>query len=170
MKSTSKTAKPGKSPPVELRLAQPGDEEFLADLYASTRSGEMELVDWPEEQKEAFLRSQFQAQKNDYEDRFPESIHQIVMVSRRPAGRVWIDWREDELRLLDIALLPEFRDRGIGAGLIANLQKQAKKRKKPMRHCVLEQNRAAFRFYQRLDFKQIDEFGVYVMMEWNPPV
>ncbi len=46
---------------ISLRPASPEDEHFLLKLYASTRQEEMALLNWPEGQKEAFLRMQFNA-------------------------------------------------------------------------------------------------------------
>jgi ribosomal protein S18 acetylase RimI-like enzyme len=142
----------------------------LLALYESTRAGEMAQVQWPDEQKQAFLRGQFEAQRTDYTTRFPDAEHSIVVVDDEPIGRVWVDRRAEEIRLLDIAILPQWQNAGVGRTLLEQLQQQASEADSPLRHSVHATNQDALRFYQRLGFVVVEDFETHVLMEWNPVV
>ena len=152
-----------------LRPVRPEDEEFLLDVYASTRADEMALVNWSESQKRDFLRMQFNAQRSEYTARFPvEAEYSVILFEGRPAGRFWVARTAEEIRLLDIALLPEFQNRGIGTLLLRRLMDEAARKGVPLRHMVFKFNTAASRFYERLGFKLFEEAGAYDHMEWRP--
>ncbi len=152
---------------VELRPIGPADEDFLFRLYASTRDGEMALLDWSDAQKEAFLRMQFDAQHKYYVEQFPEARLDLVVLEGEPIGRLYVDRRDDEIRLIDIALLPEHRGGGIGGAMMRELLAEARAAAKPVRIHV-ERFNPAMRLYQRLGFERIEEQGVYDLMEWRP--
>ena len=103
---------------VTLRPIATEDLEFLHRLYASTRQDEMRLVDWSDEQKESFVRFQFDAQHRYYQEQFPNATFDVVQDGEMPIGRLYVDRRADEIRLIDIALLPEHRGKGIGGSLM----------------------------------------------------
>ncbi len=151
-----------------LRPVAPDDEPFLRRVYASTRADEMALVPWSDDEKQAFLDLQFDAQRTDYSARFPDSEHSIVLVDGEPVGRIWVGRWEDELRLLDIALLPEHRNAGTGSTLLRGLKEEAEAARLPLRHSVYKANEGALRFYERLGFTVIEDFEAYVLMEWLP--
>jgi ribosomal protein S18 acetylase RimI-like enzyme len=155
------------APAMARRPARKGDWDFLLVLYASTRKEEMERVNWSEEQKQSFLESQLAAQKAAYEERFPDSEHEIILVKKKPIGRIWVNRSEEEIRLLDIALLPEYRRRGIGTALLRGLQQEAAAGEKPLRHCVYITNHPAVAFYRKLGFEVIEDLGMYYLMEWD---
>jgi ribosomal protein S18 acetylase RimI-like enzyme len=152
---------------VSLRPVAPGDEEFLLAVYASTREEELAQVEWPEGQKELFLRSQCDAQRTEYEGRFPDAEYDVISVDGRPAGRLWVGRTADEIRLLDIALLPEFRNRGVGEALLRRLTAEAARTGLPLRHMVFILNTGAKRFYERLGFEVFEDHGAYLHMEWR---
>jgi ribosomal protein S18 acetylase RimI-like enzyme len=153
---------------VRLRPVEPDDEEFLLGVYASSRAAEMALVPWDEEQKRAFVRSQFAAQHAQYNERFPDAEHSVILYRGRPAGRLWIGRTPEQIRLLDIAILPEFQNQGIGAALLKSLISESEQRGLPLRHMVFKLNDAALRFYRRFNFSQIDDVGAYIHMERLP--
>lgn len=151
--------------PVKLRPTTAADREFLLRVYFSTRADELALVEWDDGQKWAFVRQQFDAQQQEYSARFPDAQYDIILFNGEPAGRLWIGRDEEQIRLLDIALLPEYQNRGIGAVLLRSLAAEAAREEKPLRHMVFKYNTAAMRFYERLGFRQIDDVGAYVHME-----
>lgn len=153
---------------VRLRAVEPADEEFLLTVYATSRADEMALVPWGEEQKRAFVRSQFEAQHAQYVERFPDAEYSVILYRGNPAGRFWIGRTPEQIRLLDIAILPEFQNRGIGAALLNRLVAESERRALPLRHMVFKLNTAALRFYGRFDFSQIDDVGAYIHMERVP--
>jgi len=153
---------------VALRAVRPEDEEFLLDVYASSRADEMALVPWDEAQKRAFLRQQFEAQAAQYFARFPEAEYSIILYKDRPVGRFWTGKSPREIRLLDIAILPEFQNQGIGAALVKALIEEAEEANLPLRHMVFKLNIDALRFYERLGFAPIEDVGAYIHMERAP--
>src|SRR5579863_5634572 len=106
---------------IALRPAAPADREFLFRLYASTREEELAIVPWPPGVKETFLRQQFEARSRDYEARCSAGENAIVLCDGAPVGQLWVDRSPDELRVLDVALLPEHRRTGLGTSLLADL-------------------------------------------------
>ena len=102
---------------ITLRNIQPVDEEFLFNVYASTRIDEMSLVAWGDSQKETFLRMQFHAQRRQYQLTYPDAINQIIEFNGIPTGRLIVDRSANETILVDIALLPDFRNLGLGTSL-----------------------------------------------------
>jgi ribosomal protein S18 acetylase RimI-like enzyme len=153
---------------VRLRPVEPDDEEFLLRVYASSRADEMALVPWDEERKRAFVRSQFEAQYAQYRERFPDAEYSVILYRGSPAGRLWIARTPEQIRLLDIAILPEFQNRGIGATLLKSLLAESEQCGLPLRHMVFKLNAAALRFYQRFGFSQIEDVGAYIHMERRP--
>ena len=153
---------------VELRPVSDSDNEFLLALYESTRADELAQAEWAEGQKEMFLRWQFDLQRREYETRFPDADYRVIVIDRQPAGRIWIGADDEQIRLLDIALLSEFQNRGVGTALLERLKTEAQTAGKALRHMVFVLNNNADRFYERLGFKQIEDFGAYKHMEWRP--
>jgi GNAT superfamily N-acetyltransferase len=152
------------SPETTLRPAGEGDLDLLLRIYASTRTEELAQVPWTDLQKEAFLRFQFDAQHKHYHEHFPDAQYAIIVVQGRPAGRLYVHRRQDEIRLVDIALLPEHRGAGVGSALLAALIAEARAAHKPLRIHV-EQFNPALRLYQRLGFVPVAETGVYLLLE-----
>jgi ribosomal protein S18 acetylase RimI-like enzyme len=143
------------------------DMDFLYRVYASTRQEELELTDWDNTQKKAFLKMQFNAQHTHYQQHYPTAYYQLILLNKTPIGRLYLDRMEEEFRLIDIALLPEHRNKGIGTGLIKDVMAEAAKEKKPVRIHVEEFN-PSLRLYERLNFTKIEMRGVYWFMEWHP--
>lgn len=155
-----------KEAPVTLRPARDDDEPFLFDVYASTRAEELARVAWEASEKEAFLRMQFAAQHRFYHEQFPTTEFQIIQAGDRPIGRLYVDRRDDEIRIVDIALLPAHRNAGIGSALLRELLAEAAAAGKPVRIHV-ERFNPALRLYERLGFRQVGDNGVYYLMEWS---
>ena len=152
---------------VILRPVSPGDDQFLLSVYASTRADELAQVQWAPGQKEAFVRWQFELQRKEYDTRYPNARHDVVLVNNQPAGRMWVGEDDTQIRLLDIGLLEEFQNRGVGTVLLKRLISEAKETKKPLRHMVFMLNNNAHRFYERLGFVEIEDVGGYKHMEWQ---
>jgi ribosomal protein S18 acetylase RimI-like enzyme len=91
----------------------------------------------------------------------------IVAPGGEPAGRLYVARWEDEIRIVDIALLPDFRGRGLGTALLEDLMAEADAAGKPLSIHV-EQNNPARSLYDRLGFEEAGEFGVYVLMRRAP--
>jgi ribosomal protein S18 acetylase RimI-like enzyme len=151
---------------ISLRSVRPDDRAFLLSVYASTREPELATVDWDAAQKAAFVQMQFDAQHAYYQEHYEGAAFDVILVGGQPAGRLYLHRRDDEIRIMDIALLPEFCNRGIGTTLLHGLQSEAAAAGKPLRIHV-ERFNPALRLYERLGFRQIDDRGVYLFMEWT---
>jgi N-acetylglutamate synthase-like GNAT family acetyltransferase len=153
---------------VTLHPVKASDEEFLNLLYASTRIDEMALVDWSEEQKAAFLKMQFDAQTSHYRLHYPSAEYQIIQQEKTPIGRLIIERSQKSLLLMDIALLPEYRNAGIGTSIVKDLMEEARQVVLPLVLRV-EFFNPVIRLYARLGFTKTREVNsVYHEMVWTP--
>jgi ribosomal protein S18 acetylase RimI-like enzyme len=157
-------ARPGS---IQLRPAGSGDEELLYTVYASTREEELAQVNWDATQRESFLRMQFQAQSQHYSSQYPGAEFQIILVEDQPAGRLYVHRRNDEIRVMDIALLPQFRRRGVGTTLMRQLLEEGERTSRTVSIHV-EVFNPARHWYERLRFQSVADNGVYRLMEWQP--
>jgi GNAT superfamily N-acetyltransferase len=151
-----------------LRPETDEDLPFLLSVYAGSRAAEMELVPWSAEQKDEFIRSQFGFQRTHYRQHFPEASFDIIVVDHQPAGRLYVRRLTEAIHIVDIALLPQFRGRGLGTAMLCDLHTEAAGRGVPLSIHV-ERFNPALRLYGRLGFKPVGEPGeVYIYMEWGP--
>ena len=148
---------------VTLRPVTPDDEAFLLQVYAGTRSDELDGLGWDDNQKLAFVSMQFNAQRRCYS----EADNKIILLNERPIGRMLVGATEDEILLIDIAVLPEHRNAGIGTSLIRNLLSEAAAAEKPVRLHVFKYSRAVH-LYERLGFSTVSSDSAYLEMAWVP--
>jgi ribosomal protein S18 acetylase RimI-like enzyme len=159
----------GSGATVTLRPIRPEDGPFLLTVYASTREPELAAVEWDAAQKAAFVKMQFDAQHAYYQEHYAGAAFEVILVDGQPAGRLYVAREADEIRIVDIAFLPEYCNRGIGTTLLHGLQSEAAAAGKPLRIHV-ERFNPALRLYERLGFHPIADRGVYLFMEWGGPV
>lgn len=152
---------------INLRAVTENDADFLYSVYASTRVDEMARVDWTTEQQEVFLRMQFNAQTQFYIANYPGAEFQVITLNDQPIGRLSIHRRDNEIRIMDIALLPDYRNLGIGSALLQDILEQGKNLNLPVTIHV-EQFNPALRLYKRMGFYPKEDKGVYLLMEWSP--
>ena len=152
---------------LSLRPVEPADEPFLFMVYASTREPELAMVDWDPAQKEAFLLQQFSAQYQYYREHYVGASYQVILRDGLPVGRLYVARWPEEIRIMDIALLPEHRNAGIGSSLLRDLQADGAATGKRVSIHV-EKFNPALRLYERLGFAPTTDRGVYVMLEWRP--
>lgn len=153
---------------LRFRPIETADEALLFTIYASTRAEEMALVPfWSAEQKTAFLTQQFQAQHRYYHDMYPNREFTVILYGEQPAGRLYLDHRPAEIRIVDITLLPDFRNRGLGGQILQGILSQAAAAGKTVTIHVERMN-PALHLYERLGFRMIDDSNqVYLLMEWK---
>lgn len=152
---------------IAFRATTPEDVPFLRMLYGTTRSEEMKLLPWTEEEKVVFLDMQFTAQKQHYEDYYPDCQFLVIELEGEPIGRLYVDRREDEIEVVDIALLPAYRARGIGKVLLEEIIAEGKASNRRVTIYV-EHNNPARHLYDRLGFTHVDTNGVYHFLVWQP--
>ena len=151
---------------VTVRPATPDDEAFLFQLFATTRP-ELSLLNLEESQKLALIKMQFDAQRQQYDACYPQAEGGIILSGGQAVGRLLVDRSEREIILIDIALLPEHRNRGIGTGLIRKLLGDAASAGKAVRLHVLKSN-PALRLYERLGFYRVEGQSMYFEMKCEP--
>lgn len=120
------------------------------------------------EQKGAFLDQQFAAQYEHYRIHYPTCERNIIEKDGKAIGRLWIDEWKDQIRLVDVALMPQWRGSGIGSTLLRAVLDRGARAGKPVTIHV-EGFNPALRLYERLGFEKVDTNGVYFLMRWTPP-
>ncbi len=152
---------------VKLRDETAEDESFLRQVYECSRAQELAMMPWTAEQRAAFLGFQFDAQASHYRSQFPDASFQIILASEESVGRLYVERRQDEIRVLDIVVLTDFRNRGIGTTLIRDLLREADEANKCVTVWVEKFNPSQATF-QKLGFVKIQEDGFSDLMEYRP--
>ena len=137
------------------------DSTFLSALYNTTRENELAVVPWTEEQKAAFLETQFQAQHQHYIAKYPTGSFQLIKYDGENIGRLYLCELDDEIRIIDISIMPEFRGKGIGAKIISDILRDAAK---PVR-IYLESFNPSQALFKRLGFAPVSDEGIYHLWE-----
>jgi ribosomal protein S18 acetylase RimI-like enzyme len=152
---------------INLRPERADDADFLFALFRSSR--EAEFAPLTQAQRESLLRFQHQVQARDYAERFPHSEHFIVELDGQPAGRLLLNRDAGELRVVDIAVLPAMRGRGIASTVLKSLISEAEAAGIPLRLSVWHDN-PALTLYRRLGFCVRAENVTHLELEWRSPV
>jgi len=152
-------------PNTVLQPVSDADLVFLKQVYGSTREEELKSTNWSDAQKKAFIEMQFQAQHTAYSDYANAEFFLIVHESHQ-VGRVYLQYRPDAILIIDLALLAQFRGRGIGSGILNSIFAEARQLDKSVQIHV-EKFNPALLLYQRLGFKLIIDKGVYLFLEWQ---
>lgn len=152
---------------IALRPVSSDDQDFLRRVYASTREQELAQVPWSDADKEAFLRHQFDAQDRHYREHYEGASFDVVEVDGVPAGRMYVARWRDEIRIMELSVLPEYRGAGIGTQLVRSILDEAA-REGRCTSVHVEQHNPARRLYERLGFVPVAERGVYLLMEAPP--
>jgi RimJ/RimL family protein N-acetyltransferase len=150
---------------ITLRPVGPDDHNFLLEIYASTRAEELALVPWTREQRDIFVRSQFAAQQEHYVQKYPAASHDIILFEGRQVGRLYVARLDQEIRIVDITLLPRERNAGIGSHLIRQLLDEANRSGKVTRIYVEEFN-PSLRLFDRLGFSPSEQHGIHLLLQW----
>lgn len=151
---------------VELRPAAAADEAFLFEVYASSRREPLIPLGWDRATVDAFLRTQYEAEQRDWQHHAGAECL-VVLRDGEPVGRLYLARGDHELRVMDIALLPAHRGRGIGTALLGELLDEASQTRRTVRAHV-ERNSPAVRLYRRLGFLPAATRGTTFLMEWTP--
>jgi ribosomal protein S18 acetylase RimI-like enzyme len=154
---------------ITLRPVEAADEEFLVAIYRSTRQAELAQVPWSSEQKDAFVRSQFAAQNQHYAQEYPAAGHDVICLGDVAVGRVYLARNVDALHVLDITILPEHRNRGIGSTVLRRIMEEGRASRKPVTIYV-ESFNPSLQLFRRLGFDQVSESGFHCLLRWTPKV
>lgn len=149
---------------ITLRPVGPDDYDFLVEVYGSTRAEELALTPWTIEQQQAFVRSQFAAQQDHYAQKYPTASHDIILSDNRPVGRLYVARLDQEIRIIDITLLPGERNAGIGSFLIKQLLDEANRSQK-MTRIFVEDFNPSLRLFERLGFSPSEQHGIHLLLQ-----
>jgi ribosomal protein S18 acetylase RimI-like enzyme len=151
---------------LSYRMTTDADLPVLTKIYASTRTDEVAQTGWPPQQQRAFLQMQFEAQHKHYRDHYPDAAWLLITQGVTPVGRLYLEDWPNQLRIIDVALLSEFRGKGWGQAILRDLMDATA----PTNRAVsihVEKNNPAMSLYLRLGFEAIEDKGVYDLMEWR---
>lgn len=143
------------------------DIDFLYEVYRSTRIDEIGLAHWPEEEREEFIHSQFKLQHTQYMENYEGAQFQIILLGDKQIGRLYVQRTKSEIRIMDIALLQGYRQKGIGAKLLSDIVTESEEKNLPV-SLYVEYNNPAMKLYHKLGFVKEDETGVYHLMNRVP--
>ena len=151
---------------IKLRSVEPADDDFILSVYASTRAEELQRVPWSAEQKEAFVRMQFVSQKEHYAAAFPQARHAVICLEEMAVGRIYLDHSDDRFHILDVTVLPQYRNQGIGSVLLGRILEEAGQSGKAVTIYV-ETFSPSIRLFERLGFQKAQEQGFQFLMKWQ---
>jgi GNAT superfamily N-acetyltransferase len=150
---------------ISYRVKSEDDAPFIERLYASTRA-ELAITGWPEELKRQFIAQQQFAQDRHFELCHPQAEWLLIEQRGELIGRLYVEDRGGELWLIDIALMPESRGRGVGTAVLKDLLEQGREAGKPVSLNVFKTNPARH-LYERLGFILAGDAGAHDRMIWR---
>lgn len=152
---------------ISLRpVAMPDDEDFLKELYFSTRE-DLNLLPLEEMQKQAFITMQYSAQKQQYSVQYPAASHDLILCDGVPAGRLLVDRGSNGTYLVDISMLAKYRGMGIGTAIMNDLAEEAGNAGTSLSLHVFKTN-PAVRLYFRMGLNVTADDGLYLEMQQLP--
>lgn len=153
-------------PSVSLRPIESEDAPFLRQLYASTRAAELDITRWTPAERRMFCDSQFDLQDAWYRSTYPHARFDVIEAGGRPVGRLLVATGPDAVDLLDIALTPEERGRGLGSMLVRWIQRRSASDGYPVRLFATPGSRAEH-LYLRLGFSVRTDGELHREMGWE---
>ncbi|WP_144394698.1 GNAT family N-acetyltransferase [Pleionea sediminis] len=153
---------------LSLRKFSSDDIPFMRDLYGSTRESELAMTNFTLEEKKQFIDQQFHAQLTHYTQHYNSDAFFIIELEQQPIGRLFIDYWDNEIRIVDIALMPDYRNMGLGTHYFQQLFDEARQTNRSVTIHV-EHNNPAKKLYERLGFDlKTKTNDIYLLMEWRP--
>ena len=151
---------------IALRPAVLADEEFLFELFTINRSDELKSLDWGPERIEEFLTQQYAAQRRFLQADYPQANQLMILRGSDRLGAIVVERSEQEIRLVDLVLLPEYRNAGVGTLLIKELLAETAGVGVIFRVQIMRTN-PAVALFERLGLVKTGETGSHYQMEWR---
>lgn len=143
---------------IHLRPSTPEDVPFLRDLhhraYRDVVSRQFGV--WDEE-----------AQNEWFETALAAAEFSVVECDGQRVGAVAVSVDVECLRLVELQILPEWQNRGLGSTVLEVQMEHARAGRRPIRLRVLRENRARA-LYERNGFVVIGQTDTHCLMEWMP--
>ena len=138
-------------------------------VFASTLAEKMAQANFPVDQWVAMIQQQFHTQASAYRTKFPKADFDIILVDGEQVGRLYLDRRDDEIRVLDFTLLPAFRAQGIGTKVMEGLFVEARGGSQKITGHVGQDNLRGLAFASRVGFRVLYDTESTSLMIWEPP-
>jgi ribosomal protein S18 acetylase RimI-like enzyme len=157
---------------LRLRPEREADQPFRYRLFVDSRLPEFALLlqQVGPDAYDQLMRMQFQAQTVTYRMNFPRARFDIIELDGEPIGRIVVDRPGTQIHIVDQAVVPALRNRGLGATLMHTLMDEAARDALPVRLKVASTNDPSMRLYARLGFLPIETDPFYIEMEWRAPL
>lgn len=152
---------------LQLKGMEQKDIPFLYEVYKSTRIDELAVVNWTKNEMENFFIMQFNLQHKQYIENYKNGNFDIILFNDLPVGRLYVERAKKDIRVIDIAILKEYRRKGIGSTLISTLIEESERTKLPLSLHV-ERDNPIMPFYKKIGFKELEDRGIYIFMERLP--
>jgi len=152
---------------LHLRPERDDDRGFRYQLFCDSRQPEFALLPPPVYQQ--VMAHQFHAQTVGYRGQFPQARFDIIELAGERIGRIVVDRSGPMMHIVDQAIVPTLRGRGIGTAIMRALMDEAQAAGLPVRLEVASENDPSFRLYQRLGFVPIETYPFYMRLEWRSP-
>lgn len=152
---------------LSLRPETPNDLQFRFDLFVRSRPPEWDQVRLPLEQLTQVMNQQFWAQTQTYLARFPDGRFDIVELDGQPIGRIVVNRTEERIHIVDQAIAPGMRNRGLGTAIMRQLMDEAAASGRIMSLKVSNANDPCMRLYSRLGFEVVEDTLEYIEMTWR---
>jgi RimJ/RimL family protein N-acetyltransferase len=155
--------------PLVQRPEREDDQPFRFQLFCDSRLPEWYQVQLDAAVRDQLMRHQFHAQTVSYRAQFPRAAFDIIELDGRPIGRIVINRSGRSVHIVDQAIVPELRNRGLGTAIMRFLMREAEAARIPLELKVASTNDPSMRLYLRLGFVPIETQVTYVDMRWWPP-
>lgn len=153
---------------LQLRNTHDGDAPFRRALYAATRD-DLRQLPMPAEFIDNLISMQQQIHEEGQRNAFPHAQHWIVECHGEPVGRVVFDMSGDEWRLVDIAIAPAARRRGVASAVLRALQRRAAGQRAAIGLAVAHANDGARRLYAAAGFQPRASDTLHQQLLWQCP-
>jgi RimJ/RimL family protein N-acetyltransferase len=155
--------------PLHLRPERDDDGAFRFKLFCDSRPAEFALLQLDPAAFEQLMRFQFHAQTLTYRANFPNARFDIIERDGAPIGRIVVNRPGTMLHIVDQAIVPAQRNRGLGTAIMKALMDEAGQAGLPVRLKVASTNDPSMQLYLRLGFVPIHAEPLYIEMEWQAP-
>ena len=153
---------------IQLKKKDENDSEFLFQLFEEIKIAELNIFNWPEQMRNQFISMQYNAFEKMIKNEYPKADDFIIIYNFQNAGRLQLNKDNSGLRIINISLLPDFRNLGIGSKVIKDLLSEADSKKRPV-YLEVDKVNPAFNLYSRLGFEIYHQDEIKYSMKYSSP-
>ncbi len=153
---------------LRTRPENDSDAAFLRALHDSVKGAEFAWLPAGDPVRRQLLEMQFRAMTMSYRAGFPAACFEVFTLNETPIGRLITDRNAGRLSIVYVALLPEWRNKGIGTLLMTSVLNEARRRHEPCEATVALDNPISQRLWSRLGFIERRRNLTDIVLEWRP--